>query len=244
MSLDGPAFYDKCDIFQTYQSHRSRPENPNDTLEKPTFLELVGNVSHKRILDLGCGDAGFGRQALDRECSSYVGVEGSRNMVALAQRTLAGTLGQVIHADLETWPFPKNAFDLVVSRLVLQYLSALEPILGGIFDALDSGGGFIFSVEHPVITSCDRAWQGQGPRQDWIVDNYFDTGARDPHWLGGQVRKYHRTVEDYFLALQRAGFIVESIREARPQRVNFMTEETYLRRMRIPLFLLMAGKKP
>ena len=131
--------------------------------------------------ELGCGDAGFGRQALDRECSSYVGVEGSRNMVALAQQTLAGTMGRVIHADLETWPFPKNAFDLVVSRLVLQYLSALEPIHGGIFDALDSGGGFIFSVEHLVITSCDRAWQGQGPRQDWIVDNYFDTGARDPH---------------------------------------------------------------
>lgn len=93
MSLDGPAFYDSSDIFQTYQSHRNRPENPNNTLEKPTFLELVGNVSHRRILDLGCGDASFGRQALDRECSSYVGVEGSRNMVALAQQTLAGTMG-------------------------------------------------------------------------------------------------------------------------------------------------------
>jgi SAM-dependent methyltransferase len=59
-------------------------------------------------------------------------------MVALAQQALAGKIGQVIHADLETWPFPKRAFDLVVSRLVLHYLSALEPILNDIFSALDS----------------------------------------------------------------------------------------------------------
>ena len=53
----------------------------------------------------------------------------------------------------------------------------------------------MFSVEHPVITSCDRAWQGQGQRQDWIVDDYFDNGPRVTQWLGGQVTKNHRTVE-------------------------------------------------
>ena len=110
--------------------------------------------------------------------------------------------------------------------------------------ALVAGGRFVFSVEHPVITSCDRAWQGQGPRQDWIVDNYFDTGLRVTAWLGQQVVKYHHTVEDYFLGLQRAGFVIESVREACPQRTRFTREEAYRRRMRIPLFLFLAGKKP
>jgi hypothetical protein len=61
--------------------------------------------------------------------------------------------------------------------------------------------------------------------------------------MGGTVRKYHRTVEDYFAGLQDAGFAVEGIREGRPGRSNFDIEATYLRRMRIPLFLLMAGRK-
>ena len=100
-----------------------------------------------------------------------------------------------------------------------------------------------FPVEHPVITSCDRAWQGQGLRQDWIVDDYFDSGPRVTQWLGCQVTKIHRTVEDYYLALQQAGFTVESLRESRPQRAQFSSEDTYQRRMRIPLFLFLAGKK-
>ena len=76
------------------------------------------------------------------------------------------------------------------------------------------------------------------------MDNYFDTGLRVTDWMGGQIEKYHRTVEDYFTSLQRAGFIVEQLRESSPQRQYFQDEQTYLRRKRIPLFLFMAGRKP
>jgi hypothetical protein len=31
-----------------------------------------------------------------------------------------------------------------------------------------SGMDFAFSVEHPVITSCNRGWIDGTPRQDWI----------------------------------------------------------------------------
>ena len=55
--------------------------------------------------------------------------------------------------------------------------------------------------------------------------------------------KYHRTVEDYFRALQEAGFVVEQLRESRPQREQFADEQTYERRRRIPLFLFLAGRK-
>ncbi len=82
------------------------------------------------------------------------------------------------------------------------------------------------------------------PRQDWIVDNYFNTGRRLTSWLGGQVVKYHRTVENYFMGLQCAGFVITSIREATPQREWFEDDEqTYKRRQRIPLFLIMASQK-
>jgi hypothetical protein len=62
--------------------------------------------------------------------------------------------------------------------------------------------------------------------------------------MGGRVEKYHRTVEDYFHALQHAGFVVEQLRESSPQRQHFRDEQTYLRRRRIPLFLFLAGRKP
>ncbi len=243
MGLLGPDFYEDPEVFETYLARRDRVDNPNDTLEKPVLLELLGNLSGKRILDLGCGDAAFGREALQLGCAAYLGIEGSRNMLALAEQNLTGTAGQAIQANLETWEPPKEDFELVISRLAFHYLVRLEAVLIRAYEALVPGGRIVFSVEHPVITSCDRAWQGQGLRQDWIVDNYFDSGKRVTNWLGGQVIKVHRTVEDYYLALQRAGFVVESLRESRPQRAQFSSEEAYQRRMRIPLFLFLAGRK-
>lgn len=72
----------------------------------------------------------------------------------------------------------------------------------------------------------------------------FDTGLRVTEWLGGRVEKYHRTVEEYFVALQLNGFVVEQLRESSPQRTHFQDEQTFLRRKRIPLFLFLAGRKP
>jgi hypothetical protein len=75
------------------------------------------------------------------------------------------------------------------------------------------------------------------------VDHYFDSGRRVTHWLGEQVVKYHRTVEAYFQGLQTAGFVIEHLRESRPERSWFIDNETYQRRKRIPLFLFLAARK-
>ena len=44
MSYEGPQFYDNPQVFEIYQQHRQRSDNPNDTLEKPMMVELLGNV--------------------------------------------------------------------------------------------------------------------------------------------------------------------------------------------------------
>ncbi len=244
MAREGPGFYDDDAVFRTYMARRGRTDNPNDTLEKPVVLELAGDLRNQRILDLGCGDADFGREVLAGGCQTYVGIDGSHNMVEAAQQRLIGTAGKVVQATVEHWDYPAEAFDLVVARLVLHYVQDVEAVFKQIYRALDYGGRFVFSVEHPVITSCDRGWQRDGPRQDWLVDDYFTAGQRITSWMGGEVIKYHRTIETYFVSLQRAGFLVESLREAEPQRARFDEEGTYQRRKRIPLFLIMAGLKP
>jgi SAM-dependent methyltransferase len=243
MGASGPTFYDDDAVFVTYMQHRRRPDNPNDTLEKPVMLELIGSPAGRRILDLGCGDAAIGRELLERG-ALYVGVEGSQRMADAAAQALAGTSGKIVRHTIEDWTYPSAAFDLVIARLVLHYMADLASLCAQVYQTLIPGGQLIFSVEHPVITSCDRGWPAGSPRQDWVVDNYFDTGLRVTNWLGGTVEKYHRTVEDYFRTLQGAGFIVEQLRESRPERQHFQDEATYERRRRIPLFLFLAGRKP
>ena len=243
MGQRGPEFYDDEAIFASYMSGReTRIDGPNETLEKPVFDELVGGLANLRILDLGCGNATFGLEAVQQGCQSYLGIDGSHRMAEAAQQKLSGTFGKVECAKLEAWNFPSNQFDLVTSRLALHYVPEIETAFRKVYRALVDGGRFIFSIEHPVITSCDRARPGGGQRQDWIVDDYFETGPRRIHWMGGEVIKYHRTVEDYFAALRSAGFVVNAIRESRPQRSHFKDEATFERRKRIPLMLFFSAQ--
>ena len=91
MGKNGPEFYDDEEVFATYAARRARIDGPNEILEKPIFDELIGDLAGLRILDLGCGDAAFGIEALQQGCESYLGIDGSHKMVAAAKAKLAGT---------------------------------------------------------------------------------------------------------------------------------------------------------
>jgi SAM-dependent methyltransferase len=165
-------------------------------------------------------------------------------MLGAARVTLAGTAGQIVQATIESWAYPPAAFDLVISRMALHYVEQVEVTFQQVFRTLAAGGRLVFSVEHPVLTSCDRALPPGSKRQDWIVDDYHVSGRRVTNWMGQAIVKYHRSVAEYFGGLQGAGFLVEGLREGRPRRELFLREETYRRRLRIPIPLVMAARKP
>jgi SAM-dependent methyltransferase len=243
MHYEGSSFYDNAGVFDTYSRHREHPENANETLEHPVIRQLLGEVCGHDFLDLGCGNAGFGKELLAEGASSYLGIDGSLNMIAGAKAALLGTPGRVVRAELQDWAYPAASFSRVCARLVLHYVADLEPLFRKIHHTLRPGGRFVFSVEHPVLTARELALD-DGPQGGWIVDNYFSTGKRVTDWMGARVVKYHRTVEDHFIALQASGFNVESLRESKPVRSNFESDEAFLRRQRVPLFLFLAAGKP
>lgn len=235
-------FYDNPEVQSQYLAHRNRSDNPNDTLERPIFLELTGDLRDLDIIDLGCGNAAFGKEALQQGARSYEGIEAAQAMVDLACQMLAGTSGQVRHEKIELWQSLEHQVDLVTSRLALHYVEHLNPVFQEIYKALRPGGRVIVSVEHPVITS-NFTSLATGRRTTWLVDTYFQPRARVHTWLGPEVTKYHRTLEEYFDLITGAGFKVERIRESRPQRDHFLDESEYYRRLRIPLFLFIAASK-
>jgi len=240
-ALEGGAFYDDPAVFETYRAHRRSATSPNELLEEPTLLELLGPVRSMRVLDLGCGDAALGVRLLHEGCRSYTGVDASRNMVQAAERTLQGSQGVALYGHIQSFLAEAKSLDLVVSRLALHYVEDLALVLRRVHQALVPGGRLVFSVEHPVITSCDRGWDSSGPRGSWLVDDYFRTGRRQTRWMGAQVVKYHRTVEDYAGLVQQADFHLDALREARPRPELFASPDEFYRRSRIPLFLVVAA---
>ena len=79
------------------------------------------------------------------------------------------------------------------------------------------------------------------------VRYYVQQGLLQPPLGRGRGRHYDRSHLDRLRrigGLQQAGFLVEGLREGRPRRELFLREETYQRRLRIPIPLLMAARKP
>jgi SAM-dependent methyltransferase len=237
----GGAFYDDRELFERYRQHRAWPLNPTVVMERPALSEELGAVSGLRVLDLGCGDAEIGRELLNAGAARYRGIDGSTLMVETARRTLAGTTGEAVVGDVEDLAEPAESFDVVLSRMALHYVADLGPVLRASRACLAPGGRLVFTVVHPVITSSDARASSTEPRQSWVVDDYFDTGARDQQWLGTQTVWHHRTIEDYVSELRDAGFALVNLRECAPRRERFDDEAEFERRRRIPLVLLLAG---
>lgn len=234
----GGAFYDDPSVLGEYLTHRnSLVSSPNLVMEEPAVLDEIGEMSGKRILDLGCGDGGFGRKAIEAGCHSYRGIDGSALMVETARRALAATAADVRHGDIEDLADDEQ-YDLVTSRLALHYVADLRAVLLRIRACLCSDGQFVLSVVHPVITS--HAVESDERRTSWTVDRYFDRGPRARNWFGSSVTWHHRTVEDYVSVSLGAGFRLVGLREAEPDESSFDGDrEEYERRSRVPLFLVL-----
>jgi len=125
----------------------------------------------------------------------------------------------------------------------MNYIEDLQSVFQQIHEALRPGGRMVLTVEHPVITS-NFENLGSGRRTNWLVDDYFQSGARPHEWMGQEVIKYHHPLDDWLDMVQNSGLQLERLRESRPSRENFQSQEEYERRLRIPLFLFIAALKP
>ncbi|MEI5909703.1 class I SAM-dependent methyltransferase [Bacillus spongiae] len=243
MEFRGASVYDETDFFSNYMKRRARQDSPNNAIEGPLIYELIGDVQHQSILDLGCGDAAFGKDLLRQGASDYTGVEGSEQMVKSANLHLSGENGTIHHHSMESFPYPSNKFDLVTSRFAIHYVSDIYSLFRDVYKTLKEDGKFVFSVQHPLTTSSFISKQAGEKRGNWVVDDYFLEGERKEPWIEQIVVKYHRTIEQYFQTLSKSGFSIVDLREGKPKREHFSNEEEFVRRQRIPLVLVFSCVK-
>ena len=140
---DKQSVYDKDGFFDLYQKLRSNPNSLNEIVEKPTMLGLVGGVSGKRILDLGCGCGEHLKLYLERGAAFVAGIDLSQAMLQQAAKNLAEFRP---HFLLEQAPMERleqlneGGFDLITSSFAFHYVQDFPALLAKIYDKLKSNG--------------------------------------------------------------------------------------------------------
>lgn len=243
MEFKGAGVYDQEDFLSNYMQRRGRKDSPNNAIESPIIYELIGDFKNKSILDLGCGDASFGKELLEQGAGFYAGVEGSEQMASSADINLAGTGGTIHRETMESYHYPTAQFEMVTSRFAIHYVPDIDLLFQNVYRTLKDNGKFVFSIQHPLTTSSFLSKQAGDRRSNWIVDDYFIEGERKEPWMEKIVVKYHRTIEHYFKALTNSGFSIMDLREGTPKREHFSNDEEFERRLEIPVVLAFSCTK-
>jgi ubiquinone/menaquinone biosynthesis C-methylase UbiE len=193
-----------------------------------SFLELLPG-ERGRLLDAGCGE---GRLARQLQAAGYdvVAVDASESLVRRASEQ--DPEGDYRVADVTSLPFDSSSFDVVVSFMVLQDVADHETAIREAARVLRPGGALCLSIVHPLSSAGD--WASDDLDSDFVVENYCGSFARERPLGSRTVTQYHRPVDGYLHALERAGLALEELRELATRRRS---------PGRIPIFLDLKTRK-
>ncbi len=203
MPVDDPSTFEP--FAHDYARHAA--VSPYNALyDRPSTLELCGDVRGLRVFDAGCGPGLYAEELVRRGAREVVGVDASRTMVELARERVKEGATFWVH-DLQS-PFDwveSGSFDLALMALVIHHLDDRVSALREMHRILRPDGALVVSTHHPTI--------------DWVHrgGSYFDVEVIEETWnRGWNVRFWRMPLTQSVAEFADAGFVIERLVEPRP----------------------------
>jgi SAM-dependent methyltransferase len=207
----------------------------------PTFFDLVPKPE-RLTLEVGCGEGRVTRD-LARRGHRVVAVDATDKLIRLARD--ADPDNHYLRCDAATLPFADSSFDLAVFYNSLMDIDDMEGAVRETARVLRSGGAMCVCVTHPIADA--GRFESREPDARFVIEGTY-LGPR--RWLKIPVERdglsmdfagWAYPLEAYYGALERAGFVVEALRE--PRVADSVTDASEERWRRIPLFLMWRAVK-
>lgn len=245
---DGPQnVYDDPQFFAGYAGMDRFNAGWGAAMEHGNFLELVGEVGGRRILDLGCGAGQLAFHLARAGAEKVVAIDASERMLQVAREQRTHPCVSYRRIAMEDAEFRPATFDLVVSSLALHYVADYAGLVRRVADWLRLGGLLVYSTEHPIFTAraASDGWiaDDEGAHTAWAVDDYAEEGVREHSWFVPGVRRYHRTLATLLNGLVDAGLTIERVEEPARSSEWLRDRPEDADERRRPTFLLIRARK-
>lgn len=137
------------ELSKTFQKSDAKPDKQFSFL--PTIKNILGDLSHKTILDLGCGDGFFTIALANSGAKHVIGIDNSEEQIKLATGkphppNITYQLGDIFK---DTLP----ASDLILSPFVNNYSESVESLkflFQNIYQSLTPNGKVVLVVDLPA----------------------------------------------------------------------------------------------
>ena len=222
----------------------------------PNLLRIVDPKPSVRVLDVACGQ-GFFSRVMAQTGAKVTGCDIAPELIALAGEKSSNTIEyHVAPADALAFA-PDNSFDVVTIVLALQNIENLQGTVNECVRVLRSGGRFVIVMNHPsfrIPRHSTWGWDDKSATQYRRIDAYLSDdrikidmtpGEKNPS-KKHMTMSFHRPLQSYFKALNKAGFAVSRLEEwishRKSQKGPRQAEEDRIRK-EIPMFLMLEAVK-
>jgi SAM-dependent methyltransferase len=184
-------------------------------------LRILGDVSGKRVLDIGCG-AGENAITMSRLGAHVIALDVSPAQLALGKRraTAAEVRVEWHQSDAADLAFLRaDSIDVALAAGVVHEIEDLDRLLRQVQRVLRPGAAFVFSHDHPMRLAVARDEGGAGALPLGRLEvrrSYFDPSPIMTTRDDEPIQMWPRTIADVFSALHRAGYRVDVLLEPEP----------------------------
>ncbi len=186
-------------------------------------LRLCGDLSGRRVLDIGCG-SGENAVTVAGQGAHVIAIDVSRAQIALGKRLAESAEIRVEwhESDAADLAFLRaDSIDLALSTGVVDEIEDLDRLLRQVHRVLRPGSAFVFSHEHPMRLAVGRDGTAPGALPLGRLEvrrSYFDPAPIEVMCEDEAIQMWPRTIADVFSALHRAGYRVDALLEPEPVR--------------------------
>jgi len=149
--------YNENRIAEQYQQAKAQSWRAH--AETYSFMNLIGDVDGKRVLDVACGEGHFTRLLRKAGAAEVVGIDISERMIELArEQETRQPLGIEYRVEDARGVAEHADFDLVVGAWLLVYAQTraeLVQMCRGLASRLRSGGRLVTVVGNPAVYGLD-----------------------------------------------------------------------------------------
>lgn len=205
--------------------------------------QLFGDVSGKKMLEIGCGSGQSLQYMGERKASELWGMDISENQIEKTRQllTASGLSANLVCSPMEEkCGIPEDYFDFVYSVYAIGWTTDLDGTFCRIASYLKKDGVFIFSWSHP-IHKCVVAENNMLA----FKKSYFDESWYSVSLDENELTLSDRKLSTYVNALSKAGFVIEQMIEESDDEIIQSRNSDFAKKAKmLPVTFVIKARKP